>query len=58
MSKLRLLVLLSVVLSVFFSVQPVLAVSDPDSIDLLSVRIYQNVYEEGDWLVLCEHDIA
>ena len=58
MSKLRLLVLLSVVLSVFFSVQLVLAVSDPDSIDLLSIRVYENVYEEGDWLILCEHDVA
>lgn len=58
MNKLRILVLLSVVLSVFLLAQPVLAVSDPDSIELMSIRVYQNVYEDGDWLVLCEYDIA
>jgi len=57
-SKLRILVLLSVVLSVFLVATPVLAIDNPDSIDLLSVRVYQNIYEDGDWLVLGEYDIA
>jgi hypothetical protein len=51
-------VLLLVVLSVFSLTQPVLAISDPDSIELISLRVYNNVYEAGDWLILCEADVA
>lgn len=58
MSRSRLTVLLLVVLSVFLIAVPVLAILDPDSIELLSVRIYENIYEDGDWLILCESDIA
>lgn len=58
MKRCRLSVLLLVVLSLFLVAIPVLAISDPDSIELLSVRIYENIYEDGDWLVLCESDIV
>lgn len=59
MRRLRLGVLLLVVLSLFLLVQPVLALDDPpDSIDLYSVRIYENIYEDGDWLILCDFNVA
>lgn len=58
MKRFRFLSILLSIFSIFFLVHPVLAISDPDSIELLSVRVYQNVYEDGDWLVLCEHDIV
>jgi len=57
-NRLRILVLLLVVLFVFSFTIPVLAIADPDSIELISVRIYTNIYEAGDWLVLCEANIA
>jgi len=58
MTKLRILIILTAILSVFILVTPVLAYDNPDAIDLNSVRVYQNVYESGDWLILCDYDIT
>lgn len=39
-------------------VAPVLAISDPDSITIERVKVFEGIWEPGDWLVVCEYDIA
>ena len=55
--KHRLLSILIAIVAIFCITSVVLAIANPDSLDLLSVRVYQNLYETGDWLILCEYDI-
>jgi hypothetical protein len=39
-------------------VTPCLAIADPDSLTISSLKVFQNIYETGDILFVCLYDIA
>ena len=56
MRKLLLVSVLGLFL-LFGLVSPVWAISNPDSISIQSVRVFQNLWETGDMLFLCEYKV-
>ena len=49
--------ILLAILVLLLAVPVAAQVADPDSISLNSVRIYQNLVETGDWLIVIEHEV-
>ena len=57
----KILILIGIILPTLLSVipfNPVLAIADPDSITIESVRVFQNLWEAGDELFIIEYDVA